>query len=173
MSWLHRHLHPSTAKYAPPAGPPPGIPSEGALPPAWAPAEEESRRDGLFGDASTDDYEAGKRWCSDNPVESARFFASVDIERVEEQGCRVWELVKPEGRWSRFRGVIEDDVNYRAGSKGERVIRVRTTEKCGDTNMLSNLPLVAGMYGVSRGKEGVYYEVRIDDMQGCIAVGMF
>ena len=82
--------------------------------------------------------------------------ASRDIERINEVGCAAWELVVP--RFERF-----VDVEYEEERKGERVIRIETREGCEDVSLLSNLPLVAGMYNIGRGKEGVYYEVEVEE----------
>jgi len=37
-------------------------------PPAWAPAPEKTHEWGRYTDASNEEYDAGKRFCSDNPV---------------------------------------------------------------------------------------------------------
>ena len=37
---------------------------------------------------------------------------------------------------------------------------------------MSDLPLMAGLYDI-HGRRGVYYEVRVNKMEGVVAIGMF
>jgi hypothetical protein len=49
---------------------------------------------------------------------------------------------------------------------------VQTTKNTKDTSLLSNFPIMGGLYDVT-GKEGVYYEVTVRTMKGVIAVGSY
>jgi len=57
------------------------------------------------------------------------------------------------------------------GSGPLGVVNVQTRPECKDVCLLSDLPIMAGLYDV-QGKSGVYYEVHIDRMDGIIAIGM-
>lgn len=50
------------------------------------------------------------------------------------------------------------------------MVSIVTNENCKDTCLLSDLPILAGLYDI-HGKQGVYYEVVIQKMNGFIAVG--
>lgn len=158
------------AYYAPPPGPPPSRsgplgPPPTASPPIWTAAPERSHTLGLLSDAPEDEFDAGVRFCDRNPLEQPRFISSADVERIAERGAGAWGLVKPSLR--RFDGTVSGD--NKSGLSG--AWRVRTSSKCGDTSILSNLPIVGGMYDVPKGKQGVYYEVLVHKMDGTIAVG--
>ena len=47
---------------------------------------------------------------------------------------------------------------------------METSLECKDVCLLSDLPIVAGLYDI-KGKTGIYYEVQIDRMDGIIAIG--
>jgi hypothetical protein len=49
---------------------------------------------------------------------------------------------------------------------------VCTQKRCRDTCIMSNLPLMAGLYDI-HGRRGIYYEVRVRMMEGVIAIGTF
>ena len=152
--------------YPPPVGPPPGPPpGPGAAPPTWTAAPEHSHALGLLSDAPEDEFEAGIQFCDRNPLEQPRFISSVDVERISERGVGAWGLVRPTLR--RFDGTVSGD--NKKGLAG--AWRVKTSKKCGDTSILSDLPIIGGMYDVPRGKQGVYYEVLVHKMEGTIAVG--
>ncbi|VDB91842.1 unnamed protein product [Peniophora sp. CBMAI 1063] len=158
------------AYYAPPSGPPPGRtaprgPPPSAPPPTWTAAPERSHTLGLLSDAPEDEFDAAEQFCSVNPLEQPRFISSADVERIVERGAGAWGLVTPTLR--RFDGSVSGD--NKKGLSG--AWRVTTRKKCGDTCILSNLPIIGGMYDVPRGKLGVYYEVLIHKMEGTIAVG--
>ena len=53
-----------------------------------------------------------------------------------------------------------------------KTIRVVTEQRCREVCLMSNLPIMAGLYGIQH-KEGVYYEVKIKTMNGIIAIGEF
>lgn len=52
------------------------------------------------------------------------------------------------------------------------MVDVSTAADCGDTCILSSLPILGGVYDIG-GKAGVYFEVTILKMKGIIAIGMF
>jgi len=104
---------------------------------------------------------------------------------MQRLGCRAWGLELPPldyGSEPRFFGSIhnvypqDDDLVGSLGATSEKplggrgVVQVRTTEACKDVSLLSDLPILAGLYD-TRGKEGVYFEVQIINMRGFIAVG--
>ncbi|KAI0632267.1 hypothetical protein C8Q77DRAFT_1060520 [Trametes polyzona] len=165
MSWLRalKGKGKATDKYASPSGPPPDL----APPPEWQPAPETSYTDGLYADASRDEYESAQRFCAENPPEPPRLLSSAAVERIDAIGCRAWQLEVP--RTPRFRGQI---YNPGADAKGGNasVVRVVTEAACEDVCILSDLPILAGLYDV-HGKLGVYYEVKILRMDGLIAIG--
>lgn len=68
---------------------------------------------------------------------------------------------------NRFAGTIINPTDSK-GSSG--VVKVTTTPMCGDVCLMSDLPILAGLYGI-KGKTGVYYEVLINRMDGLIAIG--
>ena len=76
-------------------------------------------------------------------------------------GCGAWGLAPP----PRDRGAVVVRADEKRG-----VVLVESAPDCRDVCVLSDLPLLAGLYD-TRGKEGVYYEVRILRMDGVIAVG--
>ena len=49
---------------------------------------------------------------------------------------------------------------------------IRTDKRTKDTCLLSDLPILAGLYDL-QGKTGVYFEVYIQKMVGIIAIGEF
>ncbi|KAI9058533.1 hypothetical protein FKP32DRAFT_1636635 [Trametes sanguinea] len=165
MSWL-RSLKgkgkETQTKYAPPPGPPPDL----FAPPEWKPAPEASHTIGLYADAPDDEYKAAEQFCRQHPVEPPKLLASNVVERIDALGCRAWGLEVPST--PRFRGSVH---NIGGDSKGNLgVVRVVTDKTCQDVTILSDLPILAGLYDV-HGKLGVYYEVKILRMDGLIAVG--
>ena len=142
-------------------------PSDDAPPPAWAPAVEQSRADGLYNEAPEDEYETAEAFCRTNPVEVPRFLASYDVDRIQATGARAWGLVEPPLP-TRFRGKV---INVNPDSKaGRKVVEVITERGCGDCCVLSNFPILGGLYDV-QGKQGVYFEVTILKMDGIVAIG--
>ncbi|KAL0946015.1 hypothetical protein HGRIS_012292 [Hohenbuehelia grisea] len=131
--------------------------------PAWTPAPEISHKFGLWNEAPEDEYEAAEDFCRQYPPEPPRLLPSDGIERINAEGCKAWGLEYPIS--PRFSGKI---------TRGEKsypaVIRVETGDKCKDVSILSDLPLIAGLYDI-QGKQGVYYEVHINRMDGLIAIG--
>jgi len=47
---------------------------------------------------------------------------------------------------------------------------VRTEKGCQDTCVMSDLPIMAGLYDI-HGRRGVYYEIRVNRMDGVVAIG--
>ncbi|KAG6868762.1 hypothetical protein C0993_011031 [Termitomyces sp. T159_Od127] len=136
-------------------------------PPQWAPAPETSHKLGLVNEAPEQEFEAAEVFCATYPIEPPHLLPTYVIERINAVGCKVWGLETP--RLSRFIGSIrnpEDAKNEAA------VARVETSPNCGDTCILSNYPLVAGLYEF-KGKQGAYYEVSIIELieEGFVAVG--
>ncbi|KAG6861858.1 hypothetical protein C0995_011155 [Termitomyces sp. Mi166 len=136
-----------------------------SAPPEWAPAPETSF--GLKNEASEEEFEAAEEFCATYPVEPPRLLSTNVIERINTVGCKVWGLETP--HLNRFIGSIR---NPEDAKNGDTVARVETTHECGDTCILTNYPLVAGLYEI-QGKQGVYYEVTIIEMieEGFVAVG--
>ncbi|KAI0372314.1 hypothetical protein BV20DRAFT_929909, partial [Pilatotrama ljubarskyi] len=133
-------------------------------PPEWKPAPEASYTDGLFADATEDEYESAERFCAQYPPDSPRLLPSHIVERIDAVGCRAWQLELP--RSPRFRGLIQN-----GGEKsGAGIVSVATESGCQDVCLLSDLPILAGLYDI-HGKLGVYYEVKILRMDGLIAIG--
>lgn len=158
MSWFKSLSHKHEEKkppYKPPSGPPPG----------WTPAPEQSHTYGLRNEATDDEYEAAEKFCRQHPVDSPRLLSSELVERIDAVGCRLWSIEHPSS--SRFVGQV-----FGGGEKGGDTTRVVTSEKCGDVCLMSNLPLLAGLYDI-QGKQGVYYEVCIHKMGGIIAIGAY
>lgn len=49
-------------------------------------------------------------------------------------------------------------------------VYVSTDRKCREVCLMSDLPILGGLYDI-QGKEGVYYEITINKMDGIIAIG--
>ncbi|KAF8999764.1 hypothetical protein BDQ17DRAFT_1308220 [Cyathus striatus] len=135
----------------------------GAAPPVWAPAPEISHALGKFADATEDEFEAAESFCSQYPPQEPSFVPSYLLDRISEIGCKAWGIERPDT--PRFQGIIQDDAKGGSGTT-----RVHTTPQCQDTCLLSDLPIMAGLYDI-QGKTGVYYEVLIHKMEGIISVG--
>lgn len=133
-------------------------------PPEWAPAVERSRTFGLYNEAPEEEYKAAEEFCRNNPPWAPRFLPSAVVEHIQEEGCKAWELETPQLR--RFKGKV---VN--GSSRKQKVCEVWTEKDCGDSCIMSNLPIMGGLYDV-HGKEGVYFEVTIKKMDGIIAIGI-
>lgn len=141
---------------------------DSSAPPAWAPAVERSLTFGLKNEAPEDEFAAAEQFCARNPPNAPKLLAYYDVDRIAEEGCKAWGLVVPQ--LARFRGSIAD---VRSDSKGApKVIEVRTEDDCGDTCIVSNYPIMAGLYDI-RGKEGVYFEVTVLKMGGVVAIGAY
>jgi hypothetical protein len=136
---------------------------QGQAPPAWTPALEPSRRDGLYEDAPVGEFEAAESWCEDNPPYPPRLLPSYVIKQINAEGCAAWNIEHPTS--SRFSG----SVSQRKKGSG-MVISVNTRPQCKSYCLMSDIPIMAGLYD-ARGKQGVYYEIRIISLQGIIALG--
>lgn len=138
-------------------------------PPAWKPASERSHTLGLFHEASDDDYERAKAFCTAHRPTPPILLPSNVIDRIRLQGCSAWGLERPTD--ARFIGHIER--GYQAKSHlGGGTWKVRTEKRCRDTCVMSDLPLMAGLYDI-HDRRGVYYEVRVNRMEGVVAIGTF
>lgn len=171
MSWLKalRNKAKDTQKqYAPPVGPPPGV--DLAPPPEWQPAPERRHTLGLYAEATEDEWESAQRFCAEYPPEPPRLLPSDVVEHIDAAGCRAWQIEQP--RTPRFKGRIYNAGGNLKGSGGMDVVRVVTEVPCEDVCLMSDLPILAGLYDI-HGKLGVYYEVKVLRMDGLIAVGMF
>lgn len=171
MSWLRalKGKGKYTQKqYAPPAGPPPGV--DLASPPKWEPAPEQRHTLGLYAEATEDEFESAQQFCAAYPPERPRLLPSEAVERIDAVGCRAWQIELP--RSPRFRGDIYNVAGDQKGGGGSDVVRVVTEAACQDVCLMSDLPILAGLYDV-HGKLGVYYEVKVLRMDGLIAIGRF
>ncbi|KAH7924536.1 hypothetical protein BV22DRAFT_504225 [Leucogyrophana mollusca] len=129
-------------------------------PPQWAPAPELSRAHGLFNEATEDEFEAAETFCAQSPVEPPRLLPSGIVEQIATDGCLAWKITSPST--PRFSGAIHN--------RDKGGIRISTYASCKDVCLMSDLPIMAGLYDI-QGKLGVYYEVTIDKMAGVLAVG--
>lgn len=120
---------------------------------------------GKLDEAPENEFEAAEDFCHLSPLNPPRLLPSHLVDRIQSLGGKAWGLVQP--NLYRFSGKI-----YNEGLKdGPSVVQVKTTPSCGDTCILSDIPILAGLYGI-HGKTGVYFEVLIHQMDGLIAVGM-
>lgn len=157
MPWFHRSSKPAPAQ----------------LPPQWAPATEVSHAHGLIDDAPEQEFRDGEQFCAMNPVEPPRLLPSWLVSNIREYRGKCWTLELP--RVSRFMGTIrtESDNNGQASSGNPPgITTVKTEHGCGDTCLLSNIPIICGLYQVQSPLRGVYYEVKIHYMNGVVALGM-
>ncbi|TFY78143.1 hypothetical protein EWM64_g5869 [Hericium alpestre] len=156
--------------YPPPPGPPPNqFNPPDAPPPEWAAAPERSHTYGLVNEASEDDWEWAERFCKAYPMKAPGLLNSDVLERIKgPEGCGPWTMQFWSHTTDRFIGKIETDVK---GIGVAGATRVRTEKGCKDCSILSNLPIVAGMYAVPPTAKGAYFEVRINKMKGVIAIG--
>jgi len=170
MDFLHKIHHkpakyapppgaPPTSHYAPPPGPPP--PSTSNALPQWSAASEPSHQWGLLADAPEDEFKQAENFCERYALDPPRLLSSEMIDQIKTQGISVWTLDRP--RLQRFSGTIQP----RFGP----MVRVITAQNCGDTCMMSNLPIIGGLYSIPNDQIGVYYEIKINYMNGLIAIG--
>lgn len=135
--------------------------SSGDLPPEWAPATETSHTWGLYNEAPEQEYQAGIDFCLKYPVIPPVIVPSHALDTIKQEGSKAWgiQIPNPED-YQRFAGSIE---NPGPDTKKSPVVVVATQARCKDYTLLSNLPIIAGLYDVSR-QSGVYYEVKILEM---------
>ncbi|KAI0276463.1 hypothetical protein BGY98DRAFT_919345 [Russula aff. rugulosa BPL654] len=139
-------------------------------PPAWNPAPERSHTLGLFNEASDDDWERAEAFCTTHPPTPPKLLASDVIDRIRVLGCAAWGLERPTDD-ARFVGHIDRGDQIKSGSGGdEGTWKVRTEKRCRDSCVICDLPLMAGLYDI-HGRRGVYYEVRVNRMDGVVAIG--
>lgn len=119
---------------------------------------------GKWNEAPEEEYEAAEAFCSEYPLQPPHLLPSAAIDAINKTGCQAWGIEQP--TTPRFAGSVMNPRN----KKGTIVSTIRTDSKCKDTCLLSDLPLMAGLYDI-QGKTGVYYEVKINKMDGIIAVG--
>lgn len=151
-----------------------------AAPPEWAPAPEvvvslsltllhiqcyqcflEQHTFGKYNEAPEDEYQAAEDFCEQHPLWAPRLLPSHIVDDITKRGCNAWGLLTPPA--PRFVGEIQ---------QGPAVLSVRTSEKCKDSCILSNVPIIGGLYDI-QGKHGVYFEVCIRKMNGFIAIGQY
>jgi hypothetical protein len=137
------------------------------LPPAWNPAPERSHELGLVNEASDDDWERAYAFCTTHPPTPPKLLASDVIDRIRVLGCAAWDLERPTD--AHFVGHIERGDQIKPGSGGG-TWKVRTEKRCRDSCITSELPLMAGLYDI-HGRRGVYFEVRVNRMEGVVAIG--
>lgn len=120
---------------------------------------------GKLRDAPEDEFEAAELFCQMNPPDPPRLLPSAVVDRIQSLGGSAWGIQYPSS--NRFSGTIQNNSHG-----GVANVKVRTTPKCRDVCLMSDLPIVAGLYS-THAKTGVYYEVKINRMNGCIAIGAF
>jgi hypothetical protein len=143
--------------------------SQSAAPPEWAPAEEESRPLGVLSDAPEEEYEAAEQFCLIHPPNRPALLASYDVEKIQREGCKAWSVSYPGVAGQRFKGSIRDITSGKEG--GPKVVEIESYPGCGDVCLMSNFPIMAGLYE-TQGKEGVYFEVTVVQMEGVVAIGV-
>lgn len=132
-------------------------------PPQWAPAPERSHTYGLWNEAPEEEFEAAEAFCVQHPPEPPRLLPSDVVDRIATEGCGAWGIELPTS--PRFVGRIQNGVKG-----GRATVTVETGRACRDVCLLSDLPLLAGLYD-TQGKTGVYFEVLVRRMDGVVAIG--
>ncbi|KAK0188495.1 hypothetical protein F5146DRAFT_1140011 [Armillaria mellea] len=123
-------------------------------PPQWSAAPEVPHEYGLCNEAPGQEYDDAEEFCDKYPVQPPRIMPSYPRRQDQQQ---------------RFSGTIYN-IDAKPDSKAPSVVRVCTKKKCQDYCLLSDLPVMAGLYETP-GKVGFYYEILIHRMDGFIAVG--
>ncbi|KAH9975623.1 hypothetical protein BJV74DRAFT_862561 [Russula compacta] len=136
-------------------------------PPAWKPAPERSHRLGLIHEATKNDWQRADAFCRTRLPTAPRLLASNVIDRIRQLGGAAWGLQYP--GTARFIGRMERSDQNESGS-GDGTWKVSTRKCCRDTRVMSDLPIMAGLYDI-HDRRGVYYEVRINKMEGVVAIG--
>ncbi|KII90714.1 hypothetical protein PLICRDRAFT_137107 [Plicaturopsis crispa FD-325 SS-3] len=129
--------------------------------PAWTPAPENIHAHGKVNEASEDDCEAAISFCLANAPDPPKLLSSDIVDRIKAEGCKAWSIQVP--RTPHFAGEV---ISARKG--GPSVVQVKTSAECKDTCLLSDLPIMGGLY---QRKKGVYYEILVHRMDGVIAIG--
>ncbi|KIK09543.1 hypothetical protein K443DRAFT_671446 [Laccaria amethystina LaAM-08-1] len=137
--------------------------SSHSAPPQWTPAPEISHAYGKWNEAPGEEYDAAEQFCKEYPPQLPQLLPSNAVERIGEIGCKAWGIEYPIS--PRFIGNIKSDFKG-----GPGVTTVQTGSDCKDVTLLSDLPIMAGLYDI-HGKTGVYFEILIRKMEGIIAIG--
>ncbi|KAF8154089.1 hypothetical protein B0H34DRAFT_799990 [Crassisporium funariophilum] len=132
-------------------------------PPQWAPAPEATYTYGKWNEAPEEEYQAAEDFCHEYPLNPPRLLPSDAVDKIRAIGCKAWGIEMP--ITPRFSGHVHND-----SKGGPGVVTVQTTSDCKDVCLLSDLPIIAGLYDI-QGKTGVYYELCINRMDGFIAIG--
>lgn len=144
-------------------------------PPAWTSAPEQSHAYGRFNEASEQDCARADAFCLRHAVEPSRLLPSSDIDRIASEGSNAWglefHLTDPSfSQRHTFHGTIHNQSKLHNGSG--IVTKVETTRECNDCCLISNLPLIGGLYyRPPTRSQGVYFELTILKMHGVIAIG--
>lgn len=117
--------------------------------------------DGLYNEATDDEYKAAEKFCKRYAVQPPRLLPSHIVDRIAAEGCKAWGIRVPTIR--SFVGRVE------AVDKGS-VVKVVTGKNCKSVCLMSELPIMGGLYD-TKGKQGVYYEVQVNRMEGIVAIG--
>ncbi len=96
-------------------------------------------------------------------MERPRLLPSDIIDRINAIGCKAWGIEFP--ITPRFSGHVQND-----SKGGPGVVVIHTTADCKDVCLLSDLPILSGLYDI-QGKHGIYYEILILKMEGILAIG--
>ncbi|KAJ7600115.1 ankyrin repeat-containing domain protein [Mycena floridula] len=122
-----------------------------------------------------------------SPPDSSQLLIAASLDKVRNEGVWAWgfnapqtqdqytnnldvlflEIATPEG--GGFHGSIHNPVY---GTEMRGVVSITSLSTTTRTCLLSNLPLIGGSYTISPNKRGIYYEVRILEMQRSVAVGL-
>ncbi|KAM6490511.1 hypothetical protein JOM56_013854 [Amanita muscaria] len=132
-----------------------------ASPPEWSAAPEPIHAFGKYDDAPDDEYQAGEDFCARYPVSPPTLLSSHVVERIHSHGPKAWGMETP-STW-RFKGAVTRTEHG--------TTMIETKKNCPSTCVLSDLPILAGLYDVPGDMEGVYFEVTIKTMHDTVAVG--
>ncbi|KAG6376875.1 hypothetical protein JVT61DRAFT_901 [Boletus reticuloceps] len=160
FSWLRHHANRSA------------LPSP---PPAWTSAPEQSHVHGRFSEAPEEDCDRAHSFCARRPVEPSRLRPSSDIETIAKEGNNAWglEFHHTDSSFTEretFLGAIHNQSKSHSGTGV--VTKVETSKACNDCCLISNLPLMGGLYyRPQEHNRGVYFELTIHKMNGVIAIG--
>ncbi|KAF8635172.1 hypothetical protein AX15_000507 [Amanita polypyramis BW_CC] len=132
-----------------------------SAPPAWSAAPEPIHAFGMFSDVPEGEYEAGEEYCARYPVALAKLLPSNVAERIHTIGSRAWGMQVP--NVPRFRGTIS--------KTGSGTTLIHTEKECRDTSVLSDLPILGGLYDIPGDMDGVYFEIEVKRMDEIVAIG--
>ncbi|KAJ7573206.1 hypothetical protein C8J56DRAFT_840580 [Mycena floridula] len=121
------------------------------------------------------------------PPDSSQVVIAGSLDKVRDEAAWAWGFNTPQTqdqytnnldvlfleiatpRDGGFHGSIHNPVY---GAQAPGVVRITTLSTTTDTCLLSNLPLIGGRYKISPNKQGIYYEVRILEMEDAVGVGL-